>query len=310
MPQNKKEHPKVKSQLHPQNKHRERYNFKELCKTCPELAPFISTNKYNDESVNFFDPQAVLVLNRALLKHFYGIQYWDIPAGYLCPPIPGRADYIHYIADLLSTDSVIPTGSSVKCLDVGVGANSIYPIIGTKEYGWSFVGSDIDLAATKSASNIIGKNPELQDVVQIRYQNNPDAIFKGIIEKGEHFHVTICNPPFHSSAHAAQAGTLRKLRNLKGEKNIRTTLNFGGQNNELWCEGGEKRFILQMIRESLQFAGSVVWFSTLVSKETNLPAVYRILKKVKAREVKTINMGQGNKKSRIVAWTFQTQHSE
>ncbi|MCY1718941.1 23S rRNA (adenine(1618)-N(6))-methyltransferase RlmF [Prolixibacteraceae bacterium Z1-6] len=310
MLQNKKEHPKIKSQLHPRNKHKERYNFKELCKSSQDLVPFIIQNKYGDASINFFDPNAVIALNRALLKHFYNINYWKIPAGYLCPPIPGRADYIHYIADLMSTRGEIPTGSSVKCLDIGVGSNCIYPIIGCKEYGWSFVGSDIDMPATKSAINIVEKNPELKDHIQIRYQNNPDSIFKGIIEKGEHFHITICNPPFHSSASEAQAGTLRKLQNLKGKKDIRPKLNFGGQNNELWCDGGERRFVTKMIEESRLFADTILWFSTLISKEANLQRVYRVLRKVKAREVKTINMGQGNKKSRIVAWSFQLPSPE
>ena len=42
------------------------------------------------------------MLNRAILMHHYGVKSWDIPAGYLCPPIPGRADYIHSVADLLA----------------------------------------------------------------------------------------------------------------------------------------------------------------------------------------------------------------
>lgn len=307
MLQNKKEHPKIKSQLHPRSKHRGRYDFKELCKSCPELLPFIIQNKYNDVSINFFDQKAVRELNRALLKYHYGINYWDIPENYLCPPIPGRADYIHCIADLLSTGGRITSGKSIKCLDIGVGANCIYPIIGVKEYDWSFVGSDIDPLSIKSASKIVDSNPELKDNIQIRLQNNSTAIFKGIIQKDEHFDVTLCNPPFHGSAKEAQAGTLRKLSNLKGKKTTHTKLNFGGQHNELWCNGGEKEFINKMIKESLQFANSCLWFSTLISKETNLPSVYKALKQVNAKRVKTINMGQGNKKSRIVAWSFQTE---
>lgn len=307
MLQNKKEHQKTKLQLHPRSKHRERYNFKILVTTCPELAPFVSRNKYNDESINFFDPDAVKTLNRALLKYHYNLEYWVIPDGYLCPPIPGRADYIHYIADLLSTNGQIPKGNSVKCLDVGVGANCIYPIIGFKEYGWSFVGSEIDPVSITTANTIIEKNPELKGKIEIRQQNIPNKIFEGIIQEKEQFQVSVCNPPFHSSAKEAQAATLRKVSNLKGKKTTRANLNFGGQNNELWCNGGEKQFVIKMIEESLQFANSCLWFSTLISKETNLPSVYKTLKKVKASNIKTINMGQGNKKSRIVAWSFQSK---
>lgn len=307
MHQIKKDHPTIKSQLHPRNKHRERYDFKALGKSCPDLVPFVIRNKYNDESINFFDPNAVKALNRALLQFHYGIKHWDIPKNYLCPPIPGRADYIHYVADLLDTTGQIPTGSSIKCLDIGVGANCIYPIIGTKEYGWSFVGSDIDLTAAESAKKILEANPELKRNIQIRLQNNSKHFFNSVIQEGETYHLTICNPPFHASATEAQAGTLRKLSNLKGKKTERVKLNFGGKNNELWCDGGEKEFITQMIKESQEFANSCVWFTSLVSKEANLQGIYQTLEKVQARGVKTINLGQGNKKSRIIAWSFQTK---
>ncbi|MEI8048680.1 MAG: RlmF-related methyltransferase, partial [Bacteroidota bacterium] len=142
----KREHPKEKSKMHPRNKHRERYDFKQLIGSCPELAEFVRPNVYDDDSIDFFDPEAVKMLNKALLKHYYDLGYWDIPKNYLCPPIPGRADYIHHIADLLGSKNKgqIPTGEKIKCLDIGVGANCVYPVIGNKEYGWSFIGCDID----------------------------------------------------------------------------------------------------------------------------------------------------------------------
>ena len=87
--------------------------------SCPDLAGFVSPNKYGDDSVDFFNPDAVKILNRALLKHHYGIENWEIPEGYLCPPIPGRADYLHHIADVLSlrNEGNIPTGNKIKCLE-------------------------------------------------------------------------------------------------------------------------------------------------------------------------------------------------
>ena len=163
----KKEHPKEKTKLHPRNKHRERYDFKLLIETCPALAQYVRLNEYDDESIDFFNPEAVKMLNMALLKHYYDIEYWDIPANYLCPPIPGRADYIHHIADLLAYENngIIPRGNKIKSLDIGVGANCVYPIIGNKEYGWSFVGSDIDTTAIDNASQIIEKNPTLKEKI-------------------------------------------------------------------------------------------------------------------------------------------------
>ena len=81
-------------------------------------------------------------------------------------------------------------------------------------------------------------------------------------------------------------------------------MNFGGQNAELWCEGGEIAFINKLISESQLFKAQCLWFSTLVSKNENVGKAYAFLKKVKVFEVKTINMEIGNKLSRIIFWTY------
>ncbi|OFX42043.1 MAG: 23S rRNA (adenine(1618)-N(6))-methyltransferase [Bacteroidetes bacterium GWA2_30_7] len=299
-------HPKIKISLHPRNKHRERYDFKMLIVSCPELSQFVITNKFGDESIDFFNPIAVKMLNKVLLKHYYDIEYWEIPHNYLCPSIPGRADYIHYMADLLGSknNGKIPTGHKIKCLDIGVGANCIYPIIGNKEYDWSFIGSETNKISIESANKIIELNPALKGNIELRFQNNPKDIFRGIIQKNDFFDLSICNPPFHSSPEEALSGSIRKIRNLKNKKTTTPNLNFGGQNNELWCDGGEEKFVCDMVFQSKKFANSCFWFTTLVSKQSNLRRIYTALNKVEALEIKTIPMSQGNKISRIVAWTF------
>lgn len=308
MLQKKRVHKKEKSSLHPRSKHRGRYDFKQLIETCPELARFVSLNRYEDESIDFSDPESVKMLNKALLKHFYQIDSWNIPDNYLCPPIPGRADYMHHIADLLAVHNhgKIPRGDAIKCLDIGVGANCIYPIIGNKEYGWSFIGSDIDPIAIESAGKIVAMDPALSGKIEFRLQQHTQDIFAGIIQEGERFDLTISNPPFHASLAEARAGSLRKVTNLSRKKITKPLLNFGGQNRELWCEGGEKRFLQKMIRQSKQFSSSCFWFSSLISKQSNLKDMYKQLKNVDAKDVKTMPMGQGNKSSRVVAWTFLT----
>lgn len=302
----KKQHPAQKTELHTRNRHRMRYNFELLVNCFPELEPFVIVNAYGDTTIDFFNAAAVKMLNRAILKHYYDIAHWNIPDTYLIPPIPGRADYIHHVADLLAADNngKIPLRSSVKCLDIGTGANVIYPIIGSYEYGWSFTGTDIDPVAIDTANTIINLNPLLKTNVELRLQLNSSAIFKGIIHKGERFDVTVCNPPFHASAAEARQGTLRKLSNLKGRKITKPALNFGGTNNELWCDGGEVKFIRTMITESREFATQCKWFTTLVAKQASLKSIYDALKKAAATEVKTIAMTQGNKSSRMVAWRF------
>jgi len=300
-----------KSGLHPRNKHRSRYDFNVLIDVCPELKQYVSINKFNIETIDFTNSLAIKSLNQALLKQFYNIQHWDIPQNYLCPPIPGRVDYIHYIADVLSSSNggIIPKGKAVNVFDIGVGANCIYPLLGHQEYGWQFIGSEIDPIALKVAKQIVESN-SLSNYIDIRHQINASFIFNGIIKPTELIDITLCNPPFHSSAAEANAGSQKKWKNLGHKKTEKPVLNFGGQTSELWCKGGEVAFISKMIEESANIKEQCLWFTSLVSKSENLPAIYSVLKKVGTISIKTINMSQGNKISRLVAWTFlsETQH--
>ena len=239
----KREHPSVKSKLHPRNKHRQRYDLNKLASTLPELKPYIQPNAYGDESIDFFDPMAVKLLNKALMQHHYGIQHWDIPNNYLSPPIPSRVDYLHYIADLLAhyNKKRIPRGQQVRCLDIGTGASCVYPILAHSEFGWSSIGSDIDPIALGSAGKIIRQNEVISGKIELRLQPNKKDILTGIMKQGEKIDVVVCNPPFHASEAEAQAATRRKLQNLKRQKIAKAILNFGGISTELWCEGGEKK---------------------------------------------------------------------
>ncbi len=293
----------AKPGLHPRNRHRERYDFAQLSRSCPELAPFVAVNIHGDPSIDFADPEAVKALNRALLAHFYGVRGWDIPPGYLCPPIPGRADYLHHLADLLATcnGGQIPRGEPIHILDIGVGANGIYPLIGHREYGWRFLGSDIDGAALASAGRTLEANPGLAEAIHLRLQANPSHIFQGLLEKGETFDACLCNPPFHSSLREAGEGTERKWRNLGKSVSRR---NFGGQGRELWCPGGEGAFLGRMIQESARIPTQCFWFTTLVSKSSSLPGLRAALKQARVVDCRTLEMAQGQKKSRILAWTF------
>lgn len=388
--------------LHPRNRHTGRYDFAALIAASPELAPFVGPNPYGDLSIDFADPAAVKALNRALLLVQYGVRDWDIPTGYLCPPIPGRADYIHCLADLLAGEGggssggngggragpgrsegngvwgegrgtqeggtnpslgagqgaleldqagrgAIPTGPAVRVLDIGVGANCVYPLIGHAEYGWRFVGADVDRGALANAQAILDANPDFKATIELRRQPAPESIFRNIIRPGERFDLTLCNPPFHASPDDAQAGTERKWRNLGREaapgkgpgqgrdgggygdkrgrgrgndarrgapaslarehQNTAATrhapaLNFGGRAAELWCPGGELGFITRMIAESAAFASQCRWFTTLVSKADNLPAIQRALARAGARRTVVLPMAQGQKQSRLVGWGF------
>lgn len=296
----------IKKSLHPRNKHINGYDFKSLVETNPKLKDFVFTNQYETETIDFANPEAVKALNKTLLLATYNITFWDIPKTNLCPPIPGRADYVHYIADVLALENKnkIPTGRNIKGLDIGVGANCIYPIIGNSEYGWQFVGTETDVPSIKACAKIVENNENLKRDVVLRIQQNKRNILKNCILENDRFDFVICNPPFHASREEATKGSQRKLRNLGKANEGKPVLNFSGQNNELWTEGGELAFITNMIYESVHFKKQCLWFTSLVSKKENLKPFYNHLKKVEAVDVRTIDMEQGNKISRFITWTF------
>ena len=326
--------------MHPKNLHKNGYPMDTLCQTYPALKSFLVRAKSGNTSIDFTSPKAVKVLNTALLHHYYRLEYWDIPDGYLCPPVPGRADYIHGIADLLKSSaqgeqSQQGKDQNVRGLDIGVGANAIYPIIGVTSYDWSFVGSDVDDVAVKSAKAISSKNSVLAHKFQVRKQLNRASIFNGVIEANERFTFTMCNPPFHKSAQEALSGTRRKTSSLTRNKQKRSgakftdnreqgfghrtsklqgknaayqgkdaNLNFAGQANELWCEGGELAFIQRMVKESVSVKDNVEWFTCLVSKSAHLKPIKTSIDYYGATQCKVVDMGQGSKLSRFIAWSF------
>lgn len=289
----------AKEQLHPRNRFRAGYDFPRLVAGSPRLASFVAPNAYGDLSIDYADPEAVKALNQALLALVYDIDGWDVPPGYLCPPIPGRSDYLHHLADLPGIG-----GGVVTVLDIGTGANCIYPLIGAREYGWRFVGTETDPVALHWAKKLVAANPDLAPLIELRLQRSAGKCFDGVVRAGETFTLSMCNPPFHASAQAAAEGTRRKQRNLGHHQSKTPALNFGGQPNELWCEGGELGFIRRMIGESAERRGLCRWFTTLVAKSEHLPRLFKALDAVAAVEVLTLDMAHGQKKSRILAWTF------
>lgn len=290
-----------KPELHPRNCHRAGYDFARLVKACPELGPCLIRARHGGLTVDFADSTAVKVLNRALLRAHYGVQGWDIPEGYLCPPIPGRADYVHHAADLLEGKR----GPAIRVLDLGTGANLVYPLIGHAAYGWSFVGTDIDEVALASANRILAANPPFKVAIELRHQRDRKAVLSGILEPEERFDLVLCNPPFFASAAEARAAAQDKWRKLGKGPAQGSGRNFGGRGAELWCEGGEVAFIRRLIEDSAKHPSASRWFTSLVSRSANLAAVHRVLRQAQANDIRTVEMAQGQKKSRFVAWRME-----
>jgi 23S rRNA (adenine1618-N6)-methyltransferase len=302
--------------LHPRNRHQGRYDFEAISESFPDIRSILRVTPAGNLSIDFTDAGAVRLLNQALLKHWYDIDDWTIPDDYLCPPIPGRADYIHHLADLLTESNLgkPPKATSILALDIGCGANCIYPLIGASEYGWQFLASDIDVPALNAAKSTLAANPSLKKRIQLHHQNDHRQYFNGLLPTpATYADLTLCNPPFHDSPEQMERGNQRKWKNLKrwdDKAAYGKHLNFGGRSNELWCEGGELRFIKDMIRESRQYSRQIYWFTSLVSRQSSIPPLERTLRDAGVTQQRIINMAQGQKNSRFIAWSFLTDEQQ
>ncbi|OHX64252.1 23S rRNA (adenine(1618)-N(6))-methyltransferase RlmF [Flammeovirga pacifica] len=286
--------------MHHKNPHKSGYDIDKLCSQMPQLKSHIILTKGNTKSINFHDAESVKLLNKALLKAHYKIKFWDIPKGYLCPPVPGRLDYLLGINDLIKETTNL-SYREIKGFDVGTGANLIYPLLGYSFLGWKFSASEIDDVAINNGINILRENKITPKQIHIKKQNDVNSILKGLIVASDRIAFTMCNPPFYKNEKEALDASRRKNKNLK-QKNGENR-NFGGLNNELWVEGGELEFIIKMIDESTSLKNEVIWFTSLVSNQDHILPLQKKLKKAKAH-YRIIDMGQGQKKSRFIAWSY------
>ena len=280
--------------MHPKNPFKKDYNFQALKKAHPHLAKFAFTNVHGKETIKFENRDAVIALNTAILKQHYNIN-WSIPQGNLCPPIPGRLDYLLHAAELTQK-------KQLHLLDIGTGANLVYPILASQHFAWTCVASELENSSFKNAEQLIKSNPQLSKI-HLRKQKYKNKIFHTIIEEDDYFDLVVCNPPFYKNQYEAANKNKRKVKNLKLE--AENSLNFGGQGHELWYKGGEEGFIKKMVEESVTYKNQVVWFTSLVSNKDNLKNIKRSINKISPSDMKIVEMAQGNKKSRFIAWTFK-----
>ena len=285
--------------------HTNNYNFEVLIDNYPKLQPFVFKNKYGNLTINFSEAKAVRALNTAILKVDYGINYWQFDDNNLTPPIPSRVAYIHLLKDLLLSSNL---DGNIKVLDIGTGANCIYPLLGQSIYNWQFVGTDVNKSSIKQAEKIIAKN-QLEDKISTRFQNNPNQILQGILAKTDTFTLTMCNPPFYKDETEANSATLKKSKGLNQDTNS-INRNFSGISNELWYKGGEKAFLHNYLYESSLFKNKCFWYTTLVANKYNIKSMYASLDKLGAKIIKTLPINIGQKKSRVVAWTFLNEDQQ
>ena len=287
--------------MHPDNPFEKEYNFNGLIQSHPKLSEFIIVGKSDRKSIDFGDSKAIIALNTALLKRTFDVN-WELKPGHLCPALPGRLDYLIHVKDILDAPSEKP----ITMLDIGTGASLIYPLLATAAFDWNCTASEVDIDSIEFAKKLLLLNPNLKTTT-LRNQRVKSKIFHHVMEENDYFDLVVCNPPLYKTQSEAEQRNIRKNKNLHNNESI--SHNFGGHSNELWYKGGEEAFIKTMASESVSYGSQVGWFTCLISNSEHVKTLKRYVRKANPTELRVVEMEQGNKKSRFIAWTFKTLES-
>ncbi|XP_031126646.1 uncharacterized protein LOC116028928 [Ipomoea triloba] len=263
-----------------------------------------------------------------------------IPDGQLCPTVPNRSNYIHWIEDLFSSE-IIPKVQSydntVKGFDIGTGANCIYPLLGASLLGLRFVGSDFTDAALEWAERNVKSNPHISELIEIRnvatQDSSADEVLNGpMINCKQDVDDSNAKPvgikPL-SCPHEVQMNMSKNYHGppilvgvVKEGENFDfcmcnppffETIEEAGQNpktscagttEEMVCPGGEQAFITRMIDDSVKLRQSFRWYTSMIGRKANMKVLESKLWEVGATVVKTTEFVQGQTCRRGLAWSF------
>ncbi len=292
--------------MHARNRFRDGYDFQQLVAASPLLAPFVKLNAYGDVSIDYAVLAAVAALNRALFTSAYGADELGCAARLFVSPVPGRSDYLHHLADPLAgrDPSAIPRGPSVATRHRCRRQLRLSPSLAQAATAGASSARTSSVAC-EWARKLAKANTAVADLIECRLQPSPTDCFNGVVVPGERFTASMCNPrrsTYRPRTRPPQPDAAAESRWPPAS---------GGAHVKLWwvggrtlCDGGELGFRAADDHQSSAVPDRCRWFTTLVSKSGIPASSLRGAATRKLADVKTIGMGQGQKQSRILAWTF------
>ncbi|XP_030531887.1 RNA N6-adenosine-methyltransferase mettl16 isoform X1 [Rhodamnia argentea] len=328
--------------IHPRNKYSENPpDFALLASLYPSFNPFVFYGRDGRPRIDWTDFNATRELTRVLLLHDHGLDWW-IPDGQLCPTVPNRSNYIHWIEDLLSSEIIPKINSNVdniRGFDIGTGANCIYPLLGASLLGWSFVGSDVTDAAFEWAERNVKTNPQVSDLIEIRKvdtcidavlgedSSKEDLLFCGsksicgnsIGRELAPISSSTCDDAVEEKSYSGPPILFGVIRDGETfdfcmcnppffesmeEASLNPKTSCGGTPQEMVCPGGEKAFITRIIEDSVRLKHSFRWFTSMVGRKSNLKSLIAKLREVGVTIVKTTEFVQGQTCRWGIAWSF------
>jgi 23S rRNA (adenine1618-N6)-methyltransferase len=236
-----------------------------------------------------------------LLKADFGLTIL-LPDDRLCPPVPVRWNYVHWIQELLDTTSEdygehFDPEREVIGLDIGVGASSIYPLLAcATRSGWRMAGTDID----KHSFGYARQNVEANGFGnRIRLALSPhDGPLIPLDKMGmEEIDFVMTNPPFYTSHEDMKASYTGK--------SAPPSAVCTGSENEMICPGGDVGFVTRIFEESLKLRERVEWYTAMLGKMSSLQQIVMKLKEANIGNFAVTALTAGHRTKRwAVAWSF------
>ncbi|TDH73359.1 hypothetical protein CCR75_007113 [Bremia lactucae] len=287
--------PHLSALTHDRNRYKDKPpDFYALGQIYPEFKQYL--RNIDDDmcraSLAWNDPFAVRELTKTLLLHDFGLQ-WNIPINRLCPPLPNRLNYIHWIEDLLREQQKPDQKSCatvISGIDVGTGASCVYALLGATLNKWRFIATEINFESYECAKENVAKN-HLEPLISIKRTHTNRLLLEPLQEEPIHrqFHFVMCNPPFFD--HMDEADTNPDSSCM-------------GSANEMVFPGGEIAFIENIIIDSEVLRNRVIWYTSMVGKKSSLRKLLSLLRGKNVKSTSTTEFFQGRTKRWGIAWSF------
>lgn len=285
--------------MHPRNPYSAPIGIAELARQFPDVCDHVISRSANGHIVYDWNaPGATYAVTRALLKRDFALD-WQQPPQFLCPPVPGRLNYLLWVEDLVLQDAAAAT--SVCVADIGTGASAIFPLIGARRFGWSFIALDSSADALEHARANVDRNC-LQHLVSLRLVPHDGNIADALALHPSITH-TMCNPPFFSSS---SSSAWRQRAHAGGAGGAGVKVACAAVEPELYTEGGELEFMGKIIQQSAASPcrHHVRWFTCMVGIKADLAQLKRMCSDAGAAQVRTTTFFQGQTLRWGLAWSF------
>jgi 23S rRNA A1618 N6-methylase RlmF len=246
-------------------------------------------------------------LTRGLLQAYFKLQLPHLESKHLCPPVPNRFFYLHWIDTHLLNGN---RAQRLNCgMDIGTGATCIYPLLAAKFFKYNMAASEIDndalaLARLNVTANQLNHKIRLLEVPPSHSQQ-PSLPPGGPVERAlracgggqtHRFDFIMTNPPFYDPE------SMEHCTPRAGDGRDRTSMTV----SEGSYPNGEIGFVTEMIADSLQARQSSLWFSSMLGKKTSLVKLEKLLIHLLGpAHVETTEYGPGQYTRWFVAWNFR-----